>query len=369
MTRGELFAKPPASRRIFESSQSLHQDVAQTRIGCRFLKTYRRIDARTESMPTRPGRLNCAFTLVELLVVIAIIGILVALLLPAIQAAREAARKIQCANNMKQLGLATMNFISSKKAFPVGLQGPSALHNANPAYEGPIWTNLMVELLPFIEQSNLQSTFDKTKGTGNTAGRNTGSAGDTNTVAAQVIVNFRCPTSTMPPQNTINGFVFGTNDYAGNGGTRIYDPLSDVRKLLAAAKSRNDGLFNIVEKGGSGTGIRQVTDGLSKTFMFGERNHDDPEFDLHETYPLPGWSGWAWTLKYNSVGDNLGHSAVQINYTIPPGQGGGFNDNDRLCAWGSYHSGGGKLLPRRRLGKLLHRFNGPHHLAVAFDNR
>jgi prepilin-type processing-associated H-X9-DG protein len=45
-------------------------------------------------------------------------------------------------------------------------------------------------------------------------------------------------------------------------------------------------------------------------------------------------------LKYNSVGDNLAHSAVQINYKIPAGQGGGFNNNDRVCAWGSYHSGG-----------------------------
>src|SRR6476469_1325288 len=107
-------------------------------------------------MTTRAGSGKCAFTLVELLVVIAIIGILVALLLPAIQAAREAARRTQCANNIKQLGLATINFISAKKSFPVGLQGPSALHNSDPAYEGPVWTNVMVELLPFIEQTNLQ---------------------------------------------------------------------------------------------------------------------------------------------------------------------------------------------------------------------
>jgi prepilin-type N-terminal cleavage/methylation domain-containing protein/prepilin-type processing-associated H-X9-DG protein len=295
---------------------------------------------------TSRTRHHHAFTLVELLVVIAIIGILVALLLPAIQAAREAARKIQCANNIKQLGLATMNFISAKKLFPVGLQGPSALHNADPAYEGPVWTNVMIELLPFIEQANLLSTFDKKSGTGNAAGPNTGTGdGSTNTVAAQIIVNFRCPSTTLPPQTKSPGgsltFVFGTNDYAGNGGTRIYEPLSDVRKLRAAAKSRNDGLFNIVERGDGGTGIRQVTDGLSKTLMFGERNHEDPEFDKSsQQYTLDQWCGWAWTLKYNSVGDNLGHSAVPINYTIPTGQGGGFANNDRVCAWGSYHSGG-----------------------------
>ena len=291
-------------------------------------------------MAFQNGPRKQGFTLVELLVVIAIIGILVALLLPAIQAAREAARRIQCANNIKQLGLASMNFVSAKKAFPVGLQGPSATHNGDPAYEGPVWTNVMVELLPYIEQSNLQTVFDKKHGTGNQAGPNTGIAGDANTVAAQVIVNFRCPTSQLPPQNTVDGYVFGTNDYAGNGGTRIYEPLSDVRKLRAAAKSVNDGLFNMVERADVGIGIRKVTDGLSKTLMFGERNHEDPEFDLHSTFPLAGWSGWAWTLKYNSVGDNLAHSAVQINYTIPPGQGNGPKNYDRQCAWGSYHNGG-----------------------------
>src|SRR6476469_4181326 len=118
-------------------------------------------------MTTRAGSGKCAFTLVELLVVIAIIGILVALLLPAIQAARAAARRTQCANNIKQLGLAAMNFISAKKVFPVGLQGPSVFHTGDAAYEGPIWTNVMVEVMPYMEQNNLQTAFDKKNPTGN----------------------------------------------------------------------------------------------------------------------------------------------------------------------------------------------------------
>jgi prepilin-type N-terminal cleavage/methylation domain-containing protein/prepilin-type processing-associated H-X9-DG protein len=288
--------------------------------------------------------LRAGFTLVELLVVIAIIGILVALLLPAIQAARESARRIQCANSIKQLGLATMNFIAAKKNFPVGLQGPT-LQSPAASYQGPVWTNLMVEVLPYIEQSNLQSTFDKKKGTGNSAGPNTGTAGATNTVAAQVIIDFRCPSTILPPQNQVSGFIFGTNDYAGNGGTRIYHPsngaVNSDGKSLAAAKSINDGLFYLCERGVAGTGVRQVTDGLSKTLMFGERKHEDPEFDrLYPAYPLAAWCGWAWTADTNSVGDNLGHSAVAINYMIPPGSTNNKLVNDRLSAWGSYHSGG-----------------------------
>ncbi|MGD9635842.1 MAG: DUF1559 domain-containing protein [Pirellulales bacterium] len=284
-----------------------------------------------------------AFTLVELLVVIAIIGILVALLLPAIQAARGAARRTQCANNQKQLGLSAMNYLTGKKNFPVGLHGPYIFATGRVTFKSPqtAYTNVFIELLPFIEQANLQTNFDRSQPTGNTAGPNTSPAGSTDTIAAQIIPNFRCPDTRLPPQNEVTGFIFGTNDYAGNGGTRIYHPQSDTRRKNAAAKSINDGLFNLVEPNDLGIGIRQVTDGLSKTFMFGERNHEDPEFDrIYPTYPLPQWCGWAWTSNVESVGDNLGHSAVPINYVIPVGATGNEVRNDRLGAWGSYHPGG-----------------------------
>ncbi len=303
-------------------------------------------------MSTRSVRGKCAFTLVELLVVIAIIGILVALLLPAIQAARAAARRAQCANNIKQLGLAAENFLSAKKVFPVGLQGPSI--TGSDALNGPVWTNVFIELMPYIEQDNLQTAFDKKTATGNFAGNNTGTAGATNTIAAQIVVNFRCPSSLNPTQSTVSGFIFGNNDYAGNGGTRVYAPVADTRRRFAAGKppnsavliadkpTYNDGLFNLVERGDSGTGIKQVTDGLSKTFMFGERSRDDPNDAVSHasSYPLESWCGWAWTSNVNSTGDNLGHSAVAINFMMPPGPANSQDANDRICAWGSYHPGG-----------------------------
>jgi prepilin-type N-terminal cleavage/methylation domain-containing protein/prepilin-type processing-associated H-X9-DG protein len=275
-----------------------------------------------------------AFTLVELLVVIAIIGILIALLLPAIQAARTAALRTSCKNNIKQLGLSGQNYVSTFKRFPVGLQGPSVFGSNKAPY-----TNIMVELLPFLEQDSLVKVFDKKGPTGNFAGPNHVSVGGQPSVASQTITNFLCPASLLPPTSQTSGFTFGNNAYAGNGGTLIYTMKGG--NAQAAAKKNNDGLFNIVEPGDKGVAIRSVSDGLSKTLMFGERKHEDPEFDrLYPTFPLIGWSGWAWTSVPNSVGDYLGHSAVPINYSIPAGASGDTFVNNRLSAWGSFHSGG-----------------------------
>lgn len=103
------------------------------------------------------------FTLVELLVVIAIIGILVALLLPAVQAAREAARRMSCGNNLKQLGLALQNYHDTYKVFPPAHIPFNTAYPTTPRNEtsadnyGPSW---MVLILPFMEQQPLHSKID-----------------------------------------------------------------------------------------------------------------------------------------------------------------------------------------------------------------
>jgi prepilin-type N-terminal cleavage/methylation domain-containing protein len=107
-------------------------------------------------MSTRPSR-NRAFTLIELLVVIAIIGVLIALLLPAVQAARESARRSQCINNLKQIGLALHNYHSAVNSFPMGSSlGPYmfGIPLANYTYT---WTNWSTQalLLPYMEQPGL----------------------------------------------------------------------------------------------------------------------------------------------------------------------------------------------------------------------
>ena len=110
---------------------------------------------------TRPLDQQRAFTLVELLVVIAIIGVLVALLLPAVQSAREAARRTQCANNLKQIGLAALTFESSRKKFPPGYLGTAFgpgtangefSNNMNSPGTRAQWVGNLVFLLPYFEE-------------------------------------------------------------------------------------------------------------------------------------------------------------------------------------------------------------------------
>lgn len=100
-----------------------------------------------------------AFTLVELLVVIAIIGVLVGLLLPAVQAAREAARRLQCSNNMRQIGLACHNYHSALRTLPPG----RLVYDGNGSTGDPtkVVTGFLAMILPYIEGSNLHDTYDQ----------------------------------------------------------------------------------------------------------------------------------------------------------------------------------------------------------------
>ncbi|MCA9130034.1 MAG: DUF1559 domain-containing protein [Planctomycetales bacterium] len=169
-----------------------------------------------------------AFTLVELLVVIAIIGILVGLLLPAVQAAREAARRMQCSNNLKQIGLAIMNFESANKLIPAGPYDgdpslPGMQYNEAPGqYEGSTCCNAAhpngwsqwFKILPYIEQQNVYNlaNFDLPP---IHSGRPADYNGE-NTVARALIPGYYCP-SRRGPTGYGSG-QFGRSDYAGSAG-------------------------------------------------------------------------------------------------------------------------------------------------------
>src|SRR5690348_13945478 len=99
------------------------------------------------------------FTLVELLVVIAVIGILVALLLPAVQAARESSRRTQCVNNLKQLGIALQNFEGANKSFPTGTT--SQTYAADPTIPANFFRwSTFAHLTPYLEQTQVYNELD-----------------------------------------------------------------------------------------------------------------------------------------------------------------------------------------------------------------
>src|SRR5262249_15220309 len=126
------------------------------------------------------------YTLLELLVVIAIIGVLLALLLPAVQKVREAANRMVCANNLKQLCLATQNFHDTHGKFPTG--GHIPVYVGDRPTGG---TNLWVELFPYFEQDNLHNEWDYCDNRNNVAG-------GINATQAQVIKLLICPSDALP---------------------------------------------------------------------------------------------------------------------------------------------------------------------------
>lgn len=202
---------------------------------------------------------NVGFTLVELLVVIAIIGILIALLLPAVQAAREAARRMQCTNNLKQIGLALHNYESSHKSFPIGWNG--LMH---PTVPTTFRWSYLAYILPFIEQANTLSRLD-TSLTLYPPGPGQAPRPEHVSTIMTKIATYLCPSDRFEYVSSPTGVVDSapTNYVACMGtGVNALSDLSDDGTMDARA----DGMFCSV----AWRRMADCTDGLSNTALCSE---------------------------------------------------------------------------------------------------
>jgi prepilin-type N-terminal cleavage/methylation domain-containing protein len=232
-----------------------------------------------------PKQRRTGFTLVELLVVIAIIGVLVGLLLPAVQAAREAARRMQCSNNLKQLGLSTLNYESAYKRLPSAGQGTNFATNPPSTTIGR--QSVFTAILPYIEQSNTYQLLDLRFAYNETPGNIAASK--------QGIATFVCPSNAIRP-SSVDQNGFGCTDY----GPIYYvdlDPVTGLRnKALRAEGGLTDGWPRIA----------QISDGLSNTIGLGEDVGRNESMQANHVYidPVDGQKRrvWRWGDPDSAIG-------------------------------------------------------------------
>ncbi len=290
------------------------------------------------SVIRKPQKKN-GFTLVELLVVIAIIGVLVSLLLPAVQAAREAARRIQCSNNLRQQGLGIQNYTSSNKELPLGYG--RTLEAAQDPKRNFVKEGLFTDILPFMEQGNVhdQILFQYYK-PGTSVAYHEDPAKNT------VIPSYICPN--WPDEKVITdvppGFEYqlgAVNNYAGSGGAA--QGAGETLVPSAFGPVPDNGAFAIEQVPLTGSGgirgtpmavigrarkLSEIVDGQSNSFAIGEYVHRNCEFGTL-TEPAPGnvrpWylSGfgdapYAFKVLENSPNICVTRSDIAFNY-LPMG--------------------------------------------------
>ncbi len=285
------------------------------------------------------------FTLVELLVVIAIIGVMVGLLLPAVQAAREAARRMSCSNNMKQLGLGLHNYHASYNKFPAGVRGGSSPVEGwgLPFFHG---------LLPFIEQ---QSLWEEIRMAGTTAAPAqcpgwvgvpwAGSAGQLNAAVVNnvVVTSFVCPSNPMAPNKNQNGANMTFPSYIGIQGGVDEDVISAATGAsppAAGAPGDTDRFQNKRQRsnasccGGNNTNgiqssggilvgnesltFKHITDGTANLIVLGEVGDwmKDPSGNLVDYRGTHGWPmGTADPQLITTWVDFAGGDARQFHLT------------------------------------------------------
>ncbi len=323
----------------------------------------------------RNRRRGAGFTLIELLVVIAIIAVLISLLLPAVQSAREAARRAQCTNNLKQLGLALHNYESGNGAFPPA--GQSSNYTTTPPQNQYVdgAYSVFPRILPYIEGGTTFNALNFALDYNDLSGANY-------TGASQAISVFLCPSSPNASANhdvvgdpngapfEANGPGYGLTDYGATCYTDI-DPLGQTGQLGSTPvvpyrnkSARVDGLLKLAK-----TKISECTDGLSNTMAIAEDAGRDASYvsQYAENYyggtgtapvrNVPGFAAgagrrfWRWAEPHCSLGvsgviNNKSRPDHETsNYQSYPGTlgtaGNKAGNNQSLY---SYHPGGIKAL-------------------------
>jgi prepilin-type N-terminal cleavage/methylation domain-containing protein/prepilin-type processing-associated H-X9-DG protein len=279
------------------------------------------------------------FTLVELLVVITIIGILISLLLPAVQAAREAARRIQCCNNLKQLGLAVLSYESVHNILPPGvvLMDPATGGNKG---------SIFVFLLPFIERQAIYDAYDFKQS--NILGEKF--PGTSTEIRSTVISTYVCPSDNHPPTFDVpasdgwwigSGRTVGLHNYSASAGPTgaFNNPLCtcsldfSAYALAAIWTKPMVGPFNTV---GLCITAASITDGLSNTIFLGE---------ILPLSSYNGQRGWEDTSNLSGFSTTI----IPMNYDTSKRDPDGDNCH-RYCNWNtefgfkSAHPGGANFV-------------------------
>ena len=263
-------------------------------------------------MRNTPQPTRTAFTLVELLVVIAIIGILVALLLPAVQAAREAARRSQCSNNLKQFGLALQNYHATFGRFPANSKWYSA-------YTTQRKGSVHVQLLPYVEGNTFADKLDYT---GDVPAQIEADA----TLSTTQLPLMRCPSDDYPalaPDPLPNGSKGGypVTNYGTSVGAQKTSGLAACEALYPGntfgngpspdgnSESASD-ISGVFSRNGWAASIREITDGTTNTLAIGETRPG-----CSTSIQNAWWSSQQWYAG----------TAPPINYATCPGEGSGNN--------------------------------------------
>lgn len=269
---------------------------------------------------------HSGFTLVELLVVISIIGILVGLLLPAVQMAREAARRTQCSNNLKQQGLAMLNYESAHGTLP----------SMNWAFGPPCRARPYAQwgwgaaILPFLELSNTYNALD----VGNTHFQSivVEPIPEKLAILQQPLPVYRCPSDPAPARNVGRAWFYPNNPTPT--ATSTYVGNSEAFNVgCESSRPWANGVFTDLP-----VALGQITDGLSNTIGVGERRWQYKAVDGNIITARAGLAfGFSSTRHFDKIADSMGAGWPKLNYT-------GTNPFWARIGFSSSHVGGGQFL-------------------------